>query len=378
MKIAQITCVWPPYGGGVGMVASEQARNLVKLGHQVTVFTPAYHGQKAGAINYQGVRVVFLKPLLSFGNAAWLPQLFSLLKDFDLIHLHLYFIGATSYVLRAAKQYHKPLVAQYHNDLLGWGWRKIFFRLYTALMLPKIIKTASHILGLSSAHIASSDLRKYLTKLNRQADILPNGVDIQHFSPGLPEPDLQQSLELTNNDQVLLFVGGLDQAHYFKGLFYLLKSLVEVVKKFPQVKLLIAGDGDNKPVFVQQTKALGISDRVKFLGLVKQTELPRYYRLAKMLILPSIAVEAFPVVVLEALACGLPVVTTTLPGPANLVGEAGVTVKPKQPQLLAQAITDLLADEKRRLLLSQAARNRVENNFNWSQVIISLDKIYRS
>ncbi len=181
MKIAQITCVWPPYGGGVGMVASEQAKNLVRLGHQVTVFTPAYHGQKAGEINWQGVKVVFLKPRLSFGNTAWLPQIAALLKNFDLIHLHLYFIGATKYVLRAVKRYSLPLVVQYHNDLIGWGWRWPLFRLYTALVLPKIIRSAKHILGLSKVHITSSDLGRYLTKLNRVADVLPNGVDSKHF-----------------------------------------------------------------------------------------------------------------------------------------------------------------------------------------------------
>ncbi len=190
------------------------------------------------------------------------------------------------------------------------------------------------------------------------------------------DSDLQRQLGLTNNDQVLLFVGSLDLAHYFKGVDYLLQAVASLVLCWPQVKLLIIGDGNQKEFFKKQAEELKISQQIKFIGVVKQAELPRYYRLAKLFILPSVAIEAFPVVILEAMACGLPVVTTTLPGPADLVGEAGITVEPKNPKLLAQAISALLTDNERCQILSQKARCRVEENFTWPKIITNLKNIY--
>ena len=99
MKIAHVICTFPPYKGGMGNVAYEQAKELANLGHEVTVFTPSYSKEKQD-FNFNVVR---LKSLIKFGNAAFLPQLIYRLRKFDVVQLHHPFFGATEIVWLAKK-----------------------------------------------------------------------------------------------------------------------------------------------------------------------------------------------------------------------------------------------------------------------------------
>ena len=91
MKIAQIICTFPPYRGGIGNVAYYYSLELAYLGHEVTVFTPCYQKENK---ELKDVKVKRLKPVLKYGNAAFLPQLFWQLKNFDVIHFHYPFFGS--------------------------------------------------------------------------------------------------------------------------------------------------------------------------------------------------------------------------------------------------------------------------------------------
>lgn len=377
MKIAQVTCVWPPYGGGVGVVARSQTLALARLGHEVTVFTPAYHGQAPRVELEQGVRIEFLQAPLAAGNAAWLPQLTKKLAGFDIVHLHLYFIGATRAVLQAVSRFHVPLVVQYHNDLLGRGLRRILFRVYTRVTLARLVRASSAVLGLSTAHVQGSDLVWALPQARRTANILPNGVEAERFCPGAAPTDLAAKLGLGVHEQVLLFVGGLDKAHYFKGVPELLQAMVILIKAGVSARLLMVGTGDLQSVYAAQASKLGLSKQIIFVGGVSQADLPPYYRLAQVFVLPSVAVEAFPVAVVEAMACGLPVVVTALPGPASMIEGAGVVVPVRDPQALADALKALLASASRREELGKQARALVESGLTWDIIGRKLESIYQ-
>jgi len=376
MRIAHITCVWPPYGGGVGVVAHEQAKLLAARGHQVTVFTPAYNGTKSRVEIEHNIKVVYLKPVFSLGNAAFLPQLLWLLRGFDLVHLHLYFVGSTKLVLLATYFRRIPLVVQYHNDLKGEGVRYFIFRLYTVLMLPAIVWLAKAVLGSSTSYINSSDLGKVLKYFKSKQFIVPNGVDTNHFSPGPVDNKLLEKYDIKPDDQVVLFVGGLDKAHYFKGLQHLLSAIAQI--KEPRVKLLIVGEGDQKLSYQTLAEFLGITQRVVFVGLIKQTNLPSIYRLARVFVLPSYEVESFGVVLAEAMSCGVPVITTKLPGPCEVVGEAGLTVPVNDVKTLAEAITTILTDDKLKNDFVNQGRRRVVSNFDWQAVVDKLEIVYRN
>ncbi len=376
MKIAIISCVWPPYGAGVGVVAKNQAEYLTKLGHKITVFTPAYHNELARVEINGGLEIRFLRPLLSFGNAAVLPQLLSQIRNFDLVHLHLYFIGSTWFVKTICHLFDIPLVVQYHNDLIGSGVRRIIFRFYTKCFLTSLVKNAKFIFGLSEAHVAGSDLANLSDRVKNKIRYLPNGVNTELFCPGEMFNNLRQKFNIFDH-KILLFVGGLDQAHYFKGLPVLLSALSILSKKDNDIFLIVVGEGELKKDYQVQAQVLGVAKNIIWAGGIDQQKLPDYYRLADLFILPSVAVEAFPVVVLEAMACAKPVITTTLPGPAALVGQDGLVVPINDSVSLSQAIVRLFEHPDERKFLGESARIKVVTNYSWPRVTQKLVEYYK-
>ena len=127
MKIAILTSTFPPYAGGIGNVATANALELVKLGHQVTIFTPEY--QKV-AEEVHNLSIKRIKPLFKYGNAACLPKIVKLLKGYDIIHLHYPFFGVAEILWlrsRKLKINHSKLIIHYHMDVVGSGFLKKIF-----------------------------------------------------------------------------------------------------------------------------------------------------------------------------------------------------------------------------------------------------------
>src|SRR5205814_1893675 len=148
---------------------------------------------------------------------------------------------------------------------------------------------------------------------------LPNGVDVERFRPGLASGELRARYGLARMEQVVLFVGGLDRAHYFKGLPVLLRALARLPK---DVALLVVGDGDRREAYARLARAAGLGRRVRFAGSVADAELPRHYALADLVVLPSTTRgEAFGLVLLEAMACSRAVVASRLPGVQAVVDD---------------------------------------------------------
>jgi len=175
----------------------------------------------------------------------------------------------------------------------------------------------------------------------------------------------------------MLFVGGLDRAHYFKGLTVLIEALSEL--RNDDWTLLVIGDGDLMKTFVAQTKAIGISERVKFLGAVSESEKPRFFRAADFHVFPSTdRSEAFGLVVLEAAASGIPTIASNLPGVRSIIqdDQIGILVTPNQSGELKIAIQKLLTDQAERRRLGAAARIRAEKEFAWSPLIDKMEKVY--
>ena len=362
MKIAVISCVWPPYGGGVGVVALSQAKELARLGHQVTAFTPAYHGEKVGTRLVAGVTIKFLRPIMFFGNAAILPQLLWQIKNFDIIHLHLYFIGSTWFIKLVSFFRDIPYVLQYHNDLGGKGMRGKVFRCYTKFFLSNMVERSQFIFGLSPEHAIGSDLNNLTEVVKRKILYLANGVDVNNFFPKVVPLEIHTRLRIPENVKVLLFVSTLDYSHFFKGLGVLLESLALLKKQGESFYLLIVGEGNQKKYYQEKVTMLGISEWVTFVGFVGQNDLPSYYNLCDVVVVPSVSVESFSLVALEAMACAKPVIVSALPGPAALVKGVGILVAPGDVTDLACGIKKLIQNHELRFTLGQMAHARVIKN----------------
>lgn len=387
MRIAHIVSTFPPYKGGMGNACFCQVQELIKLGYTLAVLTPDYKGDKFQVSNFKfqnkhsNFQIIYLKPLLKFGNAAFVPQLIKYLKNFDIIHLHWPFIGgAEIFLLWRLFHRQQKIIVQYQMDLKDSGWRGLFFKLYSLLFLGLLFKSADKIVVSSLDYIQHSRAKKYFKKYPNKFVEIPLGVDIDSFYPSPKNPELIKKYNLKSNDQIILFVGGLDRAHYFKGVDVLLRAVADLRLKIKDFKLLIVGDGDLRPIYEKLAKDLGIEERVIFVGEIASKELPDYYNLADIFVLPSTTMsEAFGLVSLEAMACAKPIIVSDLPGPRTLVQENknGLLVKPRDVGDLAEKIKFLLENKELAKEWGRVGRKIVEEKYLWPIVVQKLDQIYK-
>ena len=183
-----------------------------------------------------------------------------------------------------------------------------------------------------------------------------NGVDLERFRP--LEPDaMRQQLGVTGSP-VLLTVGNL---HHHKGQWLVLEALALLRATHPTARLVIIGDGPDRASLMARAQALGLTEAVSFAGQVPNTELLRWYSAADVLVLAS-SREGWPNVLLEAMACGTPVVAAQVGGVPEVVADpvAGALVPQREPAAFAAAVEGLLARGRDR-----AAVRRYAEGFSW-------------
>jgi len=383
MKIAQIVCTFPPYRGGMGNSAYYFAKETAAAGHAVTVFTPAYRrkpdDKRRDSDEVVNCEVKRLRPLFQFGNAAFLPQLAWRLKNYDLIHLHYPFYGAMLQVLLAKLFFNRKmkLLLHYHMDSIGTGLKGLIFKLNRLLILPLLIKKADFISCASLDYVKNSALTGLYEKYRTKFITLPFGVDLNTFKP-LPA-------EKNDSENIILFVATLDKAHYFKGLEVLLLSLKLIIEEKHlaetgiKLKLMVVGGGGLKNYYRELARNLGLADYVNFIGGLPAAELVKMYNRAKIFILPSINQgEAFGLVLLEAMACGTPVIASNLPGVRSVFHNTveGFAVRPSDEKDLAKRIWQLLTDEPLRKKMGEAALKRAIEKYDWQKIGRDLVRFY--
>lgn len=359
MRIAEVTATFPPYRGGTGNIAYQNAKILSELHHDVTVFTPRLGGPIDAPFE-----IAYLDPLVRVGNASGVPSLARRLKGFDLVHLHYPFIGAES-VLVACKSGRVPLLVSYHNRLEeSHPVKKLLFNLYNRTLEPLILRHATVIASVNHDHF------HHLFPHYQDFEV-PNGVDTNLFTPGNPLV-ARKALGLHPSDPVVLFVGALDQAHRFKNVPLLLRTIAQM----EHVHLVIVGGGDLQPSLVDYATQLGLDGRVRFAGSRTPVELPDYYRAADVTVLPSNKTESFGLVLVESMACGTPVIASDLPGLRSVVQheQTGLLVPPNDVHELAAALRSLFTDRTSRERMGGRARLHAESSYSWTVVAHRLEE----
>lgn len=356
------------------MVCYYNALGLAQLGHKVTVFTadyppcqPAYPPE---------ITVQRLRPWFRMGNAPFLPGLLHL-EGFDLIHLHYPFYFGAELIFYQAVRRGQPYVLTYHQDVLFPGLLRFAERLHDSLLGKRILKRAAKVLATSWDYAHASRLQGLLRTKPEAVGELPNGVDAERFHPAIDAEALRAQYGLGANERVILFVGALDRAHFFKGIAVLLQSLAHVRDRC--ARLLIVGDGNLRTAYQRHASLLGLGERVIFCGRVSDAGLPAHYALCDLLVLPSTTMgEAFGLVLLEAMACGKPVIASNLPGVRSVVsdGEDGLLVQPGNVRDLAEKISMLLDHPQRRQEMGARGRAKVEEKYAWPVIIPRLLRVY--
>lgn len=378
LKIAQVVSTFPPYRGGMGNVAFNLADNLSRLGYEVTVFSPQRHFGHLNLDSY--FKIHRLQPQLRYGNAAVVLQLFFYLLKYDIVHYHYPFLGASlaTTLAKLIKGKKQKLIVHYHMDLVGQGWKAAIFKIYNWSHLRGLFLIADKIIVTSDDYLTKSLIYPLAQKYWEKFCILPNGVNLDYFKPAAKDPALTHKYQLKDK-KVILFVGALDSAHYFKGVNYLIKAMENLSRE--DIKLIIVGEGELRSVYEDMVNSYDLNNRVIFTGYVPDEELVKFYNLADIFVLPSIdKTEAFGMVLLEAMACAKPVVASSLPGVREVVEvkKNGRLFKPKDVAGLVEQLNVLLNQPELAKEYGLYGRAKVEACYSWSKITEELLKIYQA
>ncbi|MBN1662852.1 MAG: glycosyltransferase family 4 protein [Deltaproteobacteria bacterium] len=198
----------------------------------------------------------------------------------------------------------------------------------------------------------------------RKFRVVPNGINMDYFYP-LPH--------IEREDNHLLVTNSADTP--LKGLKYLLHA-VDSIRKQRKIKLTVIGTPKKYGAIEQLVRELGLRDCVRFTGRIEYEDFARYYAEATMAVIPSVY-EGFGMPAGEAMACGIPVISTTGGALPEVVGDAGILIPPADQKALEDAIVSLLDDPEKRRKLGEAGLKRVKNAFTWQHAAQKTVDIYR-
>ncbi|MEY4723279.1 MAG: hypothetical protein RLZZ324_792 [Candidatus Parcubacteria bacterium] len=386
-KIAIVTPVFPPQRGGIGKVAETDAMQLAALGYDVTVFAPgasaeekrvpvtASTGATSAGAPGKAYALRRLPSWFRYGHAAFAPNAGALLNRYDAVLLHFPFFGAAE-PLMLSRLFASPrkratqakIILSYHMDVTGRGIVVPLFSLPTRLMTSRFACAADRVLVTSTDYAAASRLAPDFAAQPERFRALAPGVDVHRFSPGPKNAELLARWGIPADAPVIVFTGGLDEAHYFKGIPVLLRAFA--AEALDAARLLIIGEGGMKKLYQEMAAILGVADRVIFAGAVPDAALPETLRLGDVFAFPSTdSSEAFGIAALEAMSCGLPVVASDLPGVRTIVrpAQTGMLVPPGSASALAVALATLCGDARKRRSLGETARAMAENEYAYER-----------
>lgn len=358
---------YPPKAAGVGYYVQNLSKKLVWLGHEITVLTrgniSGWSFEDDGGISV--VRTPFI-PMPPFHIAFHSCFINSFLrkKKFDVIHYHSPLIPKT--------KSDRPKIATFHSC-----WRKEaetyekatdIYSLYVKLFKNYFAKTEQDIIDDSTiltsvSRSLAEELRRYYKLKGKEVEVVGNAVDVERFRP-----------KTNRRDGSILYAGRLV---YRKGVLDLLEAAGYVVEKKPDARFIVVGGGPLLPHMKKEAKKKRLEKNIVFSGPVSQDELIKYYQTASIYVLPA-HYEGLPTTLLEAMACGMPVVATNIPAISSVMeGEdVGFLVSPKKPEELSQAIVKLLGDEDLSQRMGEKARKLVEEKYNWGIVVEGIMKKY--
>jgi glycosyltransferase involved in cell wall biosynthesis len=286
-------------------------------------------------------------------------QTLTLLNQVDeeqIVHAHWTLSASISYLSKLISRSHLPIIASVHGSDIF----QVIQNPIGAILTSFVLQRCDRVVGVSQALI--NEVLKLGISSNKVL-VISNGVDVERFKP----------LPLRFRQNIILYVGSLIER---KGLKFLLSALPNVFKSFPSYRLLIVGEGPQYPELKRMSDSLNITDKVIFLGFQSHERVRTLMQLAKLFVLPSTE-EAQGVVLLEALACGTPVVASKVGGiPEVITSDVGILVPCANSGALSEAIVSILSDNARWLNMSEQARTRAENLYSWKRIARQWISVY--
>ena len=345
--------------GGVQVHVRELAERLRERDYRTLIVAPGPDASSNGVVRIVGrpVRVPYRGTVapISFSPGSW-RRLRSAMRAFgpDVVHVHEPFTPSTS--MLAALAATTPVVATFHS----WLDRSRLMEL-SASVLRQVDRRIDAAVAVSEA---AASFARHVRR--GSIEIVPNGVDVARFAQPVEPP------EGLPPGRKILWVSRLDPQ---KGFGVMVDAFARLARDLDDVSLLVAGDGRDRVAL--RSLPRHARNRVVPLGTVPHDELPRYHAAADVFCSPAVGQESFGLTLVEAMAAGVPVVATDIPGYREVVrdGVDGLLVRPNDPEALAGAIRRVLSEPDLASRLVSAGRSRAET-FSWDAVLPRLEAVY--
>ncbi|PWR71769.1 glycosyltransferase [Methanospirillum stamsii] len=387
MKILQVISSFPPaYSyGGAPKVAFDMSKELVKNGHEVTVFTTdAYNSSSRLEITtnpeiMDGINVFRFRNIsntFTRKNFSCAPLMFLSLKkviqDFDIIHLHEYRSFQALFVHYYAMKYQIPYIIQAHGSVLPIFeklWMKKIFDLFWG---NRILQDASKLIAVSK-----TEKNQYL-KMGIPEDkivIIPNGINLSEYEK-LPEyGKFRKKYKINSDQKIILYLG---RIHKSKGIDVLINSYSKLLDQTKYVKLIIVGPDDGYLTSIKELiEKLHIQDNVIITGPLYNEEKIEAFVDADVLVYPGI-LEIFGLVPFESIMCGTPVIVTDDCGCGELINEVrcGHLVNYGDTQILADTIRFSLNHETDCQNNVEIGKKFISTYLTWKKIGKNVESLY--
>ena len=380
MKILQVTpSLSPLHGGGVVEFVSQLSRTLGQRGHEVVIYTSDFELDQEYVNSLLGVKVYPFHSWSSLARFHITPGILwrakKELKGFDVMHVHGRWSFQNIVVHHYAQQYGIPYVLTAYGFGPGIGIKLGLKRLYDIFLGNRFVRDASRVIAENEL-----ELKQYKGKLMKniikgKIEIVPLAVDLSAFSQLPMRGTFRRKYGIDDNQRVVLYLGRINA---IKGIDLLVRSFAGLPKELGDAKLVIVGPDDGYLATLRGViSGLGVADRTLFTGSLYGSDKLAAYVDADVYVLASIY-DALPLTVLEACACGIPVIITDTVGLATWIdGRAGYVVSRDEGQL-RHALATILADKKVRQQLGRGGRKLIDEQFSLQRIAEQIESIYES
>lgn len=371
--------------GGPVKVAFDVGKELVKRGHEVVVFTSDAKDLKnrleVKSDEIEGMKVHYFRNssmfFVKWSKLFITPELSrkmkSDLKSFDVVHVHEYTTYQNIVVHKFAKRYGIPYVLQAHGSLprIDRQVRKWFYDVFFG---SNLLRDASNLIALSQ--IEAEQYHRAGVPYER-ISVIPNGIDLSRYTNLPPRGSFRRKFDVSDDKKIILYLG---RFHKIKGLDFLVKACAYLIRnlKHNNVIVAIAGPDDG---YLAATESLvrqeGLEEQVLLPGPLYDNSKLECYVDSDIYVLPS-RYETFPMGLLEAYACGKPVIASNINGLRELVTEKnGLLVEFGDEAHLANCLKWMLTHQDKALEMGRAGRCLVEEGFTIKTTVDKLEKTYK-
>jgi glycosyltransferase involved in cell wall biosynthesis len=242
-----------------------------------------------------------------------------------------------------------------------------------------VLKKSDQIVVLSE--YTSMKLQRTYGLASSKVNVIPGGVDLTRFRPSTEKAHIRTRMNLPQDKFILFTVRNLVPR---MGLENLISALEIVHNGCKDLLLVIGGEGPLEPLLKEQSKKCGVADSVRFAGYIPDEDLPAYYQMADLFVLPTTELEGFGLVTVEALASGLPVVGTPVGGTREILTKLGsdYLFDDSTPQSIARGILKALngwaANQAAYKNISETCRKVAEQHYSWDNHVSKLEDLYYS